>query len=318
MDILLHISFALNINVDNVKKGGERCRERHSSSSKGRWRRRPATAPKGRGRGDPQQCKPHIKFKKGEDDEDIQDPPEQSQIDRQRTKVLEKRLDVEYSPSLQMKDSLPEQNKIKHLTLEEQSRMLREQVVRDVTSTEEFSLEGFEGVVEEVKKTSQIAKSITPQTSRVEVKEKEPSVLGKPFEFVTPSNLQGEVSASTFVAGGSMKEKKEEDGTPSYWARRQSNNPMVPKAKVGLGLDKIKTKILHSVKLQPDLFLITDHQFEMVQQKHLNKIISVQLVHRVKKIEKMIKGKMVITIYLLKGRIARWMTMQQLLENKRK
>ena len=95
-------------------------------------------------------------------------------IQRQSTNVLGKSPVAESSTSQQRRDSQPESKRIKHLTLEEQSRMLREQVVRDITGTGGFNLKVFKGGKDEVTLKSQNVKSSTPQAPRMEVKMKEP------------------------------------------------------------------------------------------------------------------------------------------------
>jgi hypothetical protein len=120
-----------------------------------------------------------------------------------------------------------------------------------------------------------------------------------------------------------LSEEEHTEKEPSYWTMSQSLQSLIPRAKSGIGHSEMKTTDITKLKADPHSLL--DKFGEKMTQKHLNRLISAQLVHRVKTyqeydserglVEK--EEKEVFLIYFLSGGRVRWMDLSTFLYYKR-
>ena len=117
-----------------------------------------------------------------------------------------------------------------------------------------------------------------------------------------------------------QEEKNTEDvknNEPSYWTLSQQNQVVESKTIVGIGLKEMKRNIINITKLSVDPHLLVDKVGEEVTKRHLNKLISAQLVLKPIKIKEHIIGKGLMKkevmsnhlLYFLENRIVKWMDM---------
>ena len=120
-----------------------------------------------------------------------------------------------------------------------------------------------------------------------------------------------------------MKLIKNEE--PSYWRMSQRSQAIGTKSKGGLGSREMQRSLTNVTKLRPDPHPLVDRVGEEVTQKHLNKLISAQLILKPVKIREYVSGRGMMTkevlkdflLYFLADGTVKWMEMDTLLQNKR-
>ena len=105
----------------------------------------------------------------------------------------------------------------------------------------------------------------------------------------------------------------------------QRSQAIGTKSRGRLGSKEMQRNLTNVTKLRPDPYPLVDRVGEEVTQKHLNKLISAQLILNLVKIREHISGKGMMTrellkdflLYFLANGTVKWMDMDTLLQNKR-
>ena len=125
----------------------------------------------------------------------------------------------------------------------------------------------------------------------------------------------------------SAEELKSEAGMikePTYWMMNQRSQAIGTRSKGGLGSKEMQRNLTNITKRSSDPHPLVDRVGEEVTQKHLNKLISAQLILKPVKSKDHTKGKGLMTrevlkdflLYFLDDGTVKWMDMDTLMQNK--
>ena len=92
-----------------------------------------------------------------------------------------------------------------------------------------------------------------------------------------------------------MKNEADKSEEPLYWRMNQRSQEIGTKAKGGLGSREMQRSLTNVTKLNPDRHPLVDRIGEELTQKHLNKLISDQLILKPVKIKGYVSGRGMMT-----------------------
>ena len=122
-----------------------------------------------------------------------------------------------------------------------------------------------------------------------------------------------------------LKNEADKNEEPSYWRMSQKSQAIWTISKAGLGLREMPRSLTNVTKLRPGPHPLVDRVGEEVTQRHLNKLISTQLILKQFKIREYVSSRGMMTkevlkdflLYFLANGTVKWMDMDTLIQNKR-